>query len=128
MKRAISIIILVLYVIPTIGVSVNLHFCGGKLSTIAVWSAKSICKCAKKTMKKGCCKQQQATYKISDKQCLTESAEKVTLVKKDFQCFYLLNKSHTPNYRYISFVSDTGHPPPLLKLKALYVLHQSFLI
>lgn len=79
-------------------------------------------------MKKGCCKQQQANYKITDKQCLMEDAEKVTFAKKSIDFVQFIPLVNTPTYFYTSFIGATNHPPPLLADQALYLFHQRLLI
>jgi hypothetical protein len=69
MKKLLSIILMFFYIIPAIGVNVNLHYCGGELSSVShslVESKKCLCKPNK--MKKGCCEDKQQTFKLDNNQ------------------------------------------------------------
>jgi hypothetical protein len=53
--------------LPAIGLSINLHWCGKKINSISFGSTKSTqCPCGKKMA--GCCKDSQVVLKITDNQ------------------------------------------------------------
>jgi hypothetical protein len=84
MKRLIAIFLLCFYLIPSIGFSVNLHWCCNKISSVSFWGIQpNTCKscktqktktsCGKNQIKKGCCKNIQIAVKITDNQKGTPS-------------------------------------------------------
>ncbi len=58
-----------LYIIPVIGVTVTTHYCGGKLSSVAVYlSGTEKCACGSKKMKRDCCKTTTCTFSMKEVQ------------------------------------------------------------
>jgi hypothetical protein len=69
MKKIFSIILMLLYIIPAVGVNVKFHYCGGELSSVShrLLETKS-CLCNPNKMKKGCCEDKQQSFKLDDNQ------------------------------------------------------------
>lgn len=67
MLRSFAYILLILYTaIQAIGLSVNLHFCGDRLSEVGINTAESCCMCDdSKTEAMGCCEDQHLYIKVS---------------------------------------------------------------
>lgn len=55
MKKALSIIISLIYLMLSTGAAVNLHYCGGKLANININNHSEGCCCGNKEMSKSCC-------------------------------------------------------------------------
>jgi hypothetical protein len=70
MLRSVSLLLLMaLYIIPSSGVMVMAHFCGGKLNSVALNRDKpKPCKCSKKKGKSKCCSSSKQYVKIKQSQ------------------------------------------------------------
>ncbi|MBI4929223.1 MAG: hypothetical protein HY841_00555 [Bacteroidetes bacterium] len=65
MKKVFSIFLTVIFLISAMGMTINSHFCGKKLSSVGILAQD--CSCKKKSgMKKGCCKNEIKYVKITD--------------------------------------------------------------
>lgn len=129
MKKASIILLLLCYLMPSIGMSVSVHYCGGKLASVSLMgSAEGRCACGKKPMKKNCCKDKTTTFKIKCSQDLCEQ----TFVHGDKRFKHLPIVFSTIYLNYISVFSHQripfDHPPPLQKEQTIYLLNGVFLI
>lgn len=61
---------MLLYLLPTIGVTVSAHFCEGKLKSLSFnpFDVENRCSCGSKKMKKDCCKDETTTIKLDENQ------------------------------------------------------------
>jgi len=70
LKQKLAISLCTFYLISVIGVALSLHFCGGKLASVAVYSSKAACKyCKAEPVDKkddGCCKNTKVDVKVKD--------------------------------------------------------------
>ncbi|NDA98228.1 MAG: hypothetical protein EBY31_03365, partial [Flavobacteriia bacterium] len=65
LNRIFAILLAFIYLIPAIGISVNKHYCGGKLASVDIGIGhKDNCPCGNKPMKKGCCKNETQFFKF----------------------------------------------------------------
>ncbi len=68
MKRIVVIFLTLFYLLPAVGFSINVHWCGGKVSSVAIEIiGNEKCDCGKE-MKKGCCKDIKTIVKLTDNQ------------------------------------------------------------
>ena len=68
MKRIAVIFFALFYLLPAVGFSINVHWCGGKVSSVAIEViGNGKCACGKE-MKKGCCKDIKTIVKLTDNQ------------------------------------------------------------
>ena len=131
MKKIISILLLVIYTAVLCGVTVNMHYCGGRLASynLSLSDSHPKCPCGSKSMKKDCCKN-----KTIHLQCKSE---------QKIQNFILINNNpvkHNPLHFFIvpgipisDFYQikkrDVAHPPPLLvNSNPTYLLNRVFRI
>ena len=71
MKRVICILLLAFYTTFNIGLVMNTHYCGGKISSVSLFSPQTSTSCGlcgKKPMPKGCCQDKQTQISIDDEQ------------------------------------------------------------
>ncbi len=70
LKQKIALSLAVFYAVSVMGLALSLHFCGGKLENVKLFSNEVSCKFCKDipTEKKddGCCKNTQVTVKVKD--------------------------------------------------------------
>ena len=75
MKKLIAVFLLTLYTASTFGVTLNFHYCGGRLNHVSVLNLvdKGICSCNQDTMPKGCCNDKKVSCKTDNHKNLIES-------------------------------------------------------
>lgn len=127
-KKVFSMVLLIVFLMSNIGVTVSMHFCGGLLNSIDIFTFNGhSCKCGKKAMEKNCCKDKttflrvkndlananQINYKIACPKLIAVFATQ-TINIPSAQCQYA-----TANF----------YHPPLFKPKTpIYLLDRVFLI
>jgi hypothetical protein len=72
MKRTVTIVFLSFYVLISLGLTINLHYCGGQLESFNLFGETKSCCCGGKTMSKSCCENQVIHYEISDEQRISK--------------------------------------------------------
>lgn len=70
-KQKIALSLAVFYAVSVIGLSLSLHFCGGKLANVQLFSNEISCKLCKdipaeKKKDDGCCKNTEVSVKVKD--------------------------------------------------------------
>ena len=71
MRKILAILLLSLYLLSSIGFTVNAHYCGGDLAAVALFDNASCC-CDDQGKADDCCKNEIKTIKISDDQLKAE--------------------------------------------------------
>ena len=109
--------------------AVNIHWCGGKFSSLDLNSIeKPMCGCGKKAMKPNCCKDSSFLLKASDEfsKAPYNNVLKQTVVKIAFLSSF---------YKQLTFTSvikqqhaDFEIPPPLIPKEPIFISTRSFLI
>ena len=128
MKKSASILLLLLFLGTNSGMALSLHWCGGKLASIALSSTeKHPCPCSKKAMKPGCCKDKTTTLKANDQLAKSDHFQhKIILpligLDRSVQ-YYTLNLISSQH-----IASDFYHPPPYKPKVPIYLLAGVFLI
>jgi hypothetical protein len=69
-KQKLALSLCTFYLVSVIGVALSMHFCGGKLASVAVYSSKAACKFCKAAVSdskdNGCCKNTKVEVKVKD--------------------------------------------------------------
>jgi hypothetical protein len=127
MKRIATLSLLCIYMVASLGVTVQSHYCMGRLISSSFQIQKSNAKCPKcgtTKHKKGCCEDKIQTFKIQNDQQTTATtfdfaAMSFDLIASDFLYF-------TPSFSYYT-LSNVGLPlcnaPPNLRKVALYLFN-----
>ncbi|MCG3165034.1 MAG: hypothetical protein POELPBGB_00794 [Bacteroidia bacterium] len=128
MKRISIIFIMFLYLIPSIGFSVTVHYCGGKIASVSFFNEKGKCGCGNKKMKKDCCKDETTIYQLDNEQQKIQQCSFNFQQTKEFQPALNINEQTT----YQSTFNPTtfyncAHPPDEVK-HPLYIQHRAFRI
>jgi hypothetical protein len=127
MKRITTVFLLLLYVTTTFGFSLQLHWCGQKISSVnLIFSEKHSCTCGTKEMKPSCCKNSVEYFKVkTDHQnsAISSITNTVTDLSLNQQCNYSIsfvkeNKIASPVFR----------PPPNRNHLPLFQLYRNILI
>jgi hypothetical protein len=87
MKRIVVISLMFLYLITAIGLTVSSHYCDGKITSVSFnpLETEHKCSCGSKKMKKGCCKDETTTIKLSEEQQKTQQFISNIVKVADFQ-------------------------------------------
>lgn len=129
MKKFVVTILLLLYLIPTFGINVTVHYCGGEISSVSFGTvATDKCACGSKKMKKNCCQDKNFSFEVDDDQSKTQVVEITFLKYFDIQAD--LPKAFQFDYQYFPQIAteDYFHHPPNNVKPPLYILHQVFRI
>lgn len=87
MRKVVATVLLFAYLIPAIGVGVNLHWCGEILFSCSVTSeSQTDCMCtqfsaSEQSKKSDCCSDNYVYYKISDQHLFSQSANFTSISK-----------------------------------------------
>jgi len=83
MKRSVTIVFLSFYVLISLGLTINLHYCGGKLESLNLFGNTDSCCCGGEIMNKSCCENQVLHYEISDEQRVSQDNRILTIPSFD---------------------------------------------
>lgn len=115
------------YLTVTSGITMNLHYCGGKLKTVSIFSNNEKGCCGSKKKSKGCCKDKTTVIKVQE----NHHANKIVQVCNPTvhllafvptQLLFNLPLSNEIN------ITSNYHAPPVLYDNPLYLKHRVFLI
>ena len=119
LKKLSLILLLIVYSLSSTGMTVNFHYCCGKLKKVEFSSAQVECGMkVKHNSSKKCCDNKQLDLKVKDDQKITESG---TLVFKTIAVpisFSALSTPHSINSNY--FIPSIFAPPPLSKQLCIF--------
>lgn len=128
MKKITIVLLTVLYFAVASGITVSLHYCGGKFKQISLFNSgndKGCCGSKKKS--KGCCNEKAFFIKVknnhssSNSVYLSNNYYKIINASISTQLFISPNKS-------ISYFVTKFHSPPVLYDNPLYLKHKVLLI
>ena len=120
MKKLSLILLLVVYGLSSSGMTVNFHYCCGKLKKVEFSSAQVECGMkVKHNSSKKCCDNKQLDLKVKDDQKITESAKSVFKTIAVPISFSVLSIAHSVTSNYL--IPSICAPPPLSK--QLYIFH-----
>jgi hypothetical protein len=127
-KKFLVIFFSIFYLTSTSGISLNIHYCGGKIKHVSLFKTNEKNCCGKKKMSnKKCCKDKVSYFKIKDNQQSNHSAKIVTPTSK-FTPVVL------PVFKFDGHVVCTNtpvlnyHAPPVLYDSPLYLKYRVLLI
>ena len=115
------------------GATVHMHYCMGKLvDTSLMHDDEHLCgKCGmkKSTQKKGCCKDEQKTFKTTDHQLAKENTTAPAVVCPDLlsSCGAAIGYS-TRDESNIQLITYTDNPPELWRSCPIFILDRNFRI
>jgi hypothetical protein len=129
MKRIVTIVLLICYMIPGLGLSVSAHYCGGKLKSMNLSLSGTNKCCGAKKMKPGCCKDKVCKFKTGDSRKASLFVPLTPFQAKSFApspCLIAsdLFSTANSNQEYLQWNS----PPPLVLKEPLYLTNRVFRI
>lgn len=129
MKKSILILLTIFYVVLASGVSVNLHYCGGKFKSVSffVVADETDC-CGDKEKNSGCCNDKTEFVKIENDQ--NRIATVTISDNHPVSCHF---KSTIESIRFINAIvfnktSSNYHSPPLIYEDPLFLRNRVLLI
>jgi hypothetical protein len=126
-KLVLSIIFSIFYLTSTSGVSINAHYCGGKIKHISFFKHSEKNCCGKKKMSKNCCKDKAAYFKVKDNH---QSNDVLTspVPSNEITLFVLSAFEYHFNVISTNQLVLNCHAPPVLYDNPLYLKHKVLLI
>jgi hypothetical protein len=128
MRQFLIITLALLYVTSLSGVSINRHFCGGKLVSVnfSSFGGDHCGRCSTKKMKKGCCNDRNEVVKVK---CEHEIVGQLSVSKDAFKVlpFHTLQCKFEVSYPSASYLLNCNLPPPKPNI-SLLVLNSIFRI
>ena len=124
MQKFLVIFFSMLYLTVTSGITVNLHYCGGKLKTVSFFSNNEKGCCGTKKKSKGCCKDKTKLIKVEENRKVTEASNPTVHLVALLSSQLLFNLSNDNSVDIIS----KYYSPPVLYDNPLYLKHQVLLI
>lgn len=127
MKKFLVIFFSVFYLTSTSGISLNIHYCGGKIKHVSLFNSSEKGCCGKKKMSKKCCKDKVSYFKIKDDQQSNQSAKIISRTSK-------ITPVILPVFKFAGYVVCTNipvlnyHAPPVFYDNPLYLKHRVLLI
>jgi hypothetical protein len=127
MKKIILITIAITYLFLSVGIRMNTHYCGDKISSVDFFFSKSKNCCGNGEIAKTCCKDKISYFKLSDNQkntsvliFSTPDFSEALVPAIDYSKLYLFAKQDLPVYTSSFFDSDI----PLRK-NPIYLINRS---
>ena len=115
--------------IPTFGINVNVHYCGGEISSISFGTSDADkCACGIKKMKKNCCEDKNFSFQVNDDQIKTQGFTIISPNSFSVQVFSPKAFQFENNYFPLITSEDYFHHPPNKVKPPLFLLHQVFRI
>ena|ERR1700733_3424136 len=130
MKRLFVTILSILYMLSATGATVHIHYCMGKLMSASfIDKDEDRCEkcCAKKSSKKGCCKDESKTFKTNDHQLVKASfdfSHQPVAIPSLPSYFSLTDRICTTC---TNITAKANAPPGIWEHIPLYKLHTSFI-
>ncbi|OFX83324.1 MAG: hypothetical protein A2W99_12060 [Bacteroidetes bacterium GWF2_33_16] len=92
------------YVLVSLGLTINLHYCGDRLESLKLFENTESCCCGGETTNKSCCENQFLHYAISDEQRVSQDFRILTIpsINLDIQPIIdiaLLNNEHNLDFQ-----------------------------
>lgn len=138
MKRILSLIIMVLYLLPAFGMTVSTHYCGGKLAHVSLFGSKPKMNCACNTpntqnrilVKNKCCEQFVYSLKLENQQLKqsTISFKSVDPAVLEETQFHFDSVQHTVFVTLEEALSYAPDLPPGRYKTPIYIQNDSFLL
>ena len=128
MKKALIIFLTFIYLVVASGMAINLHYCGGKISSVSLWKKEKDDCCGKKKMKKkNCCKEKTSVLKIKDTQYSSTSLKTPpNTIKTIDACFAYVSFKLNKNFGIK--ITSTVHAPPNIYQNPIYLQYRILII
>lgn len=75
MNKVLIILFSAYYMLASVGVAINVHYCAGEVSSIDVLSKKSLCCCESDGQRSSCCDDETLFFQMDDEQQFFQSSK-----------------------------------------------------
>jgi hypothetical protein len=127
MKKIAIILFTVFYLIPVVGFSINMHWCGNNLTSVKIGTPfDTTCNSCQKGMQRSCCKNTSLLIKFSDNQ-----SKPVTSSQSTINCFKIFTQLSVQLFTGVSYIAIpfyTYHAPPFKSKLSGYLSNNVFRI
>jgi hypothetical protein len=120
LKKAISILLLFIFLFSSAGFSINAHYCKGKLQSVNLLFIHKECTCGKKKMPKDCCKNKTEIVKIKDNYIPTQIITPSSTEQIVFEFIQSFDLSIAENFSVKANLNYLYPPDNPLSLSILY--------
>ena len=128
MKKSLLILLACFYLVAASGITLNLHYCGGKLKEVSLFASNDDdgC-CGNKKRSKGCCSEKNALIKVKDNHFSNASIKIDNQVAKVLipQLSYVLINYLSAGF---DFKPRYSHSPPVHYDKPIYLKNRVLII
>lgn len=128
MKKALSILLLLIYAGSSLGIGFDCHYCGGHLSDVTlVGFEHAHCKCSSKNMQPGCCKNEIHFCKTDDHKTQSAAIISSFSVNINIPVFYIQDFSFQNLFcKEFEKITDTSQkksnaPPLFIEVRNLRI-------
>ena len=128
MKKTLIILFCFFYFLSSVGVALNLHYCGGKLKSISFFHQNEKNCCGKKMKSKNCCKEKLIVYKVKGNQ---DASDKYFSFKNNtniFNAYFLSSINDFEKRNFNLFFLPDSHDPPDIDCSSIYLVNRVFRI
>ena len=132
MKKFLTAILAVLYLVTSTGATIHMHYCMGKLAdwSLSESKSKSCPKCGMEKSHKsdnGCCKDEHQFLKDDSAQKLSENnLQMLQLISLAIPASFI--ELPLIDFPSVTEENPSGHAPPILNGVPIYISKRSFLI
>ncbi|MES2779454.1 MAG: hypothetical protein V4651_06100 [Bacteroidota bacterium] len=130
-KKSFLILMILCYLTPAIGVTVNIHFCGSKLSSFSFnfQQQEHSCECGQRKMKSDCCQDKTASIKsVTDQDIDSFTSHSIGNKILSVKQLFFVQRQYDPIVHRESKHIRFAHPPPFQKGISLHLLNRVLLI
>lgn len=112
MKKIVAILSSAVYLILTLGLAINLHYCQGELESVSVIGTSSNCCCAIATHESSCCNNEKYFFQFSNDNQLTASNIILSHPYQYFETAYIIEfKGFKDTLQSFKVPYDDSGPP-----------------
>ena len=128
LKKALVILISILYLIPVVGFSLDLHWCGKKVKVVSVNAAhETKCPCGTE-MPFDCCKDVHLNVKVSDSQKCSKHISNPKQIHFNLLPNFVILAIGEPASQVEVFDFSSYHAPPFKSKAPVYITNSIFRI
>ncbi|PCH96456.1 MAG: hypothetical protein COB85_03535 [Bacteroidetes bacterium] len=123
MRKFSNILLVVFYLLVSVGIGYNMHYCGGNLSSIDLYAKSSAC-CCDEDMANNCCDDESSYFQFTSDQKLADRANISITEVNLFADLYIEINNAVDISRNLVSTAYLDLPPP--DPERIYLLNCSF--
>lgn len=79
MQRFSAIAMMTYYLLATVGVAVNVHYCHGELASVNIYLSNNACECGRMMGDMNCCDDEVYFFQLEDDHKISNASQKISL-------------------------------------------------